>query len=513
MKNLPADFKYNKTIILLLSAIPLLIHLYTNIFAGYGYFRDELYYIACTDHLSFGYVDHPPLSVYILKISTLIFGDSIFAIRLLPAVSSSLTVLTTCLITLKLGGRKAALIISSSAVIFAPVYLAMSSFYSMNTFDILLWSLAFYYIILITENNDKSDWITLGVILGLGLLNKAGFLWLCFGFFLGILLTDKRKILLTSGPYLCALIALLIFSPFIIWNIANDFAHLEFIRNATSEKYSGLNSIAFLKGQLLNMNPFSLIVFLPGLYYFMIDEIGKKFRIIGIIFITTFLILIINGHSKAEYLAPAYTALFAGGAVLIERLSDVKFRWIRYAVIIPIIVLGIFIAPLALPILPVESYIKYADRFGIGISSSEGKELAELPQHFADMFGWEELASNVSIVFMTLPENSKKNAVVYCNNYGEASAINFFKKDYKLPDAISGHNSYWLWGYEKNEDPIVIIPGGNKEELLNTFEHVDEIMVHKAKYSIPYENNMPIFIARNIRTPLDSLWNKVKHYE
>ena len=207
------DTKYRNLLILFLSSIPFLIHLYTNLYAGYGFFRDELYYIACSNHLSFGYVDHPPLSVFILKVTTLIFGDSIFAVRLIPAINSALIVFISCLITLKLGGKKTAIIISSVSVIFAPVYLAMSGFYSMNSIDILLWSIAFYYIILIIENNETKDWIILGIIMGLGLLNKISFLWLGAGLFTGLLMTDKRKVLLTTKPYLSAIIALLIFSP------------------------------------------------------------------------------------------------------------------------------------------------------------------------------------------------------------------------------------------------------------------------------------------------------------
>jgi len=227
MINIPSEFKSNKTLILFLASIPLLLHLYVNIFAGYGYFRDELYYIACSNHLSFGYVDHPPLSVFILKVTTLIFGDSIFAVRLIPAINSALIVFISCLITLKLGGKKTAIIISS-------VYLAMSGFYSMNSIDILLWSIAFYYIILIIENNETKDWIILGIIMGLGLLNKISFLWLGAGLFTGLLMTDKRKVLLTTKPYLSAIIALLIFSPYIIWNAVNDFAHLELLQNTTA---------------------------------------------------------------------------------------------------------------------------------------------------------------------------------------------------------------------------------------------------------------------------------------
>ncbi len=516
----PPAFKNEKVLIILLSSIPILLHLYTNAFAGYGIFRDELYYIACSKSLDLGYVDQPPLSIYILSLNRLLFGDSVFALRLLPAVNSALTVLFTCLMTITMASRssmpspagKAAVIIAGTASIFAPVYLGMHGFYSMNSFDILLWTVAFYIIILIIENNTTSCWILPGFILGLGLLNKISFLWLCFGFFLGILITDKRKVLLTYKPYVCALIALLIFTPYIIWNFNHDFAHIEFIRNATKGKYSNLNAEDFLKGQILNMNPVSLLVSLPGLYYFMIDKSGKQFRILGIIFITTFLILILNSHSKAEYLSPAYTALFAGGGVFIERITALKFRWLRYALVSAIVIMGLIITPLALPILPVESYIKYADKLGFAPSTSENNKLSELPQHFADMFGWEELAKNVSEVYLSIPENERKNVLFFGNNYGEAGAVEYFSRKYPLPDAISTHNNYWLWGYGNKIDPVVIILGGDKEDHLRVFEEVQEVGLHTAKYSMPYENNLPIFIARKLKVDINNVWKRNKNY-
>ena len=501
--------------IIILCCIPLLLHLYVNVFAGYGYFRDELYYIKCSgaDQLSFGYVDHPPFSVYILSISRLLLGESLFAVRLVPALASSLTVLFTCLMVLKLKGRIAALIISSVCVIFAPVYLGMFGFYSMNFIDILIWSVSSYLIIKITDNDKMSDWILLGLTLGIGLLNKIGVLWLCFGFFLGLIITDKRKVLLTFKPYLCALIALMIFSPFIIWNFMNDFAHLEFIRNATSGKYSQLDFKDFILGQIVNMNPMSVFVWIPGLFYFLFNKEGSKYRILSIIYLTSFAILLINGHSKAEYLAPAYTMLFAGGGVFIEKISSLKFRWLKYAVVIPVVFMGIIAVPFALPLLTAEEFIKYSEKLGKSPSSSEDKELSKLPQFYADMFGWEELAQNVSKVCSKLTDEERKNAVVFGRNYGEAAAVDFFSSKYNLPEAVSGHNSYWIWGYGNYTGSVVIIIGGDKDDHLKLFESVEQVLIHTAEYSMPYENNIPIYIAKNPKVPLQNLWKEIKHFD
>jgi Dolichyl-phosphate-mannose-protein mannosyltransferase len=504
------------TLLVLFAMIKLLIHLYTNAFASYGIFRDELYYLSCASRPDIGYVDQPPLSIYILGISKLLFGDSLFAIRILPAIAGALTVFVTGLIVKKMGGGKLALTITSLAVIFAPIYLAMNTVYSMNSIDILLWAVTLFLITLIINENNLSVWILLGVVLGLGLMNKISFLWLCSGFFVGLLVTDKRKLLLTKKPWITAGIAFIIFSPYVIWNATHDWAHIEFIRNAQMYKYSGITRVDFVKWIFILMNPASTIVWLFGLYYLFFQKDGKKFRILGVIFVMTFLILFISGKSKSEYLTPAFTALFAGGGVILEKRDFKKnLKWLKYIVIIPLAVTGIITAPLALPILSVEAYINYSAAIGFGPTTSEHKELAELPQFYADMFGWEEMAKNVSIVYERIPDDEKSKTLVYANNYGDAGAIEFYNEKYALPKVLSAHNNFWIWGLDYLNVDIknVIIIGGNREDHLVSFEEVEKVLTHNTKYAMPYENNLPIFICTNLKRDIRKIWESNKHFE
>jgi 4-amino-4-deoxy-L-arabinose transferase-like glycosyltransferase len=188
-------------ILIVLVLVKLLIHLFTNAFTSYGIFRDEFYYLACSHRLDLGYVDQPPLSIYILACSRVIFGDSLFALRLLPAFSGALTVLITGLMVRKLGGGILAVAIACLTVIAAPVYLAMNTIYSMNCFDILLWTLGAYILILIVQENKPMHWIVLGLVIGLGLLNKIGMIWFGTGLFIAMLLTNKRKLFLSNVAY------------------------------------------------------------------------------------------------------------------------------------------------------------------------------------------------------------------------------------------------------------------------------------------------------------------------
>ena len=308
-------------LIIALALLNLAIHVITTGFFSYGIFRDELYYLACANRLDLGYVDHPPLSIYILSVWKWLFGDTLFAIRLVPAIVSSLALFMMGVFTSRLGGGRAAIIISMLAYMLTPIFLGMNTIFSMNTFDFLFWIISAYLLLRIVQKEKKKLWIWLGVVIGLGLLNKTSMLWLSSGVFLALIFTPLRKDLKTKYPYIAALIALVIFSPFIIWNITHDFAHLEFMRNAASMKYGGLTPMSFLMDQFLILNPLAIFIWLPGIYFFFFNEEGKKIKAVIFIWLATFLILLINGHSKGEYIAAAYQILFAGGAVMIEKWS------------------------------------------------------------------------------------------------------------------------------------------------------------------------------------------------
>lgn len=273
----------------------ILLHGISNLFFAYGYFRDELYYIACSEHLATGYVDHPPLSIYLLKISRVLFGDSIFALRLFPSFFGALTIVLTGLLTKKLGGNSFAVFLSCLASFCSLIIIAMNSYYSMNSIDILIWVAAAYLIVRIIQEQHTRLWILLGVVLGLGLLNKIGILFLGCGIFVGLLLTTERVWLKSKSPYLCALIAFILFFPYILWNVNNDFSHLEFIKNASQDKYSSLNSIKFLTDQFLINNPLNFPLWVLGLFGLLFYKPLRPYRIIGFIYLTTLCILDCRG--------------------------------------------------------------------------------------------------------------------------------------------------------------------------------------------------------------------------
>jgi 4-amino-4-deoxy-L-arabinose transferase-like glycosyltransferase len=509
------------SILLSLAALSLLVHLFANAFTAYGYFRDELYYIACSEHLDIGYVDQPPFSIYVLGVNRLLFGDSLFALRLVPAFLHALTVFLTGLMARELGGGRFAQTLAAVAALFSPIYLAMHTVFNMNCFDILVWTAASYTLIKILREPDDHHaeqptkrWITLGIILGLGLLNKISVLWLGAGITVGLLLTPRRRWFRTRWPWIAGGIAFLLFLPYIIWNLQHDLAHLEFIRNASGDKYASATRLAFIAGQVLLQNPLALPLWIAGLFFLLFDKNGSQFRLLGIVYAVAFLILLTNGHSKPEYLSPAYTMLFAAGGIISERLTaPLTWRWVRPGYLVLLLVGGCALAPLAMPTLPVEAYIKYQDALGVSPATAEAKQLEKLPQFYADMFGWEEKAAAVARVFNTLTPEEKARCAIFADNYGRCAAIDFFGARYGLPKSIGKHNNYWIWGPRQYTGEIVIILGGNPDEHTKWFEEVTVADTTSCTYCMPYENHLTISLCRKLKMPLQEVWAPDKHYE
>jgi hypothetical protein len=489
-------------------------HLLVNAFGGYGIFRDEYYYIACSKRLAAGYVDQPPLAMFLMAAGRAAFGATRFGIRVPPAIAHALTVLLGGLIARRLGGRRVAVVLACLAVFLAPVIIGQANIFQMNAFAQLFWALAAYLLVLLVDKSRPRLWILLGVVLGLGLLNKIDFLWFGAGLAAGLLLTDLRKNLATPWPYAAAGIALLLFSPFVMWNATHGFAHLEFIRNASAGKYSGLSRLDFLAGQAIILNPVNMLLWVPGLLFLLFNREGRRYRVLGIIYATAFLVLLANPHSKAEYLAPAYTMLFSAGGVAIERwVARGRRGWAVASLVTLSVATSLLMLPLAVPVLPVATYIKYSAAMGIKPSTPEGLSLSELPQFYADMFGWEKLAKDVSAVYLTLPESERPATVVFARNYGEASALEYYAPKYPLPPVICTHNTYWFWGYPKEGFKTVIGLDGREEDLRKSCAEVTHAAVHTCRYCIPYENNMPIFICRGLRVTPAEIWKSEKSFE
>jgi 4-amino-4-deoxy-L-arabinose transferase-like glycosyltransferase len=435
------EFFNNHKILLILSSVYLIIHLiFIN---NYDYFRDELYYIACANHLAFGFIDHPPFVALIVFLETNLLGNSLIALRISSAIAGALTVLITGLMVKEIGGSVFTQILASICTIFSPVYLFLFHIISMNSFDIMFWTLALYILIKIIKSGNPKYWLWFGIIIGFGFQNKLSILFLLLGLGAGLILTPNRKYILNKYFWFGAAIAFIISLPNIIWQAVNGFPTIEFMRNASTLKNASISPLDFMKEQMLQAQPASFILMPGGLYWVFFTKTGKPYRLLGWIYLVI-LVFFISTTAKVYYLSPVYTVMFALGAVSLEQfVKRFNAGWLKPVVLTILIILGAATAPLTLPVFPVDDLIAYSKSLGMTPSAGERSRLGELPQYYADMFGWRNMAEQVAKVYNTLTTEEQKHCGILAMNYGEAGAIDFFGKDLGLPHAICGHNSYW----------------------------------------------------------------------
>lgn len=483
---------------------------------GYGYFRDELYYLACADHLAWGYVDQPPLSIAVLAAWKAGFGTSMLALRTPPALLGATTLWLTARMTARLGGDGVAQVLAASCVLMAPIFLAFHGYYSLNAFDLLFWTLAQAW--LVDRLRDTAPprpraWLHFGLVLGLGLLNKISVLWLIAGVFIGLLSGPQRRWFLKPGPWLAAAVAVLLFAPFLLWQAQHHWAMLEFIRNASGNKYLPSPPLQFLGQLAMTLLPLTAPIWIGGVLWSLAGPERQRYRPLGIAWLVVLAILLLNGTSKAEYFAAMQPFFFAAGAVAVVRLLRPAWRGLPWTYVTVMLIGGAAAAPLVVPLLPIPVYIDYAAALGFAPSTSEHKTIGVLPQHYADRQGWPELAQAVARAWDTIPPDEREHAIIVTDDYGQAGAIDFFGPALGLPPARSQHNNYYLWGTGPGDGSVVVLLSRDSAALREEFTDVRVVGTFHHPYVMPYENDLPITVARGLKLPLAVAWARGRHYE
>ena len=479
----------------------------------YGYFRDELYYLACSDHLAFGYVDFAPLTAWLARTSRMVLGDSLHAIRFLPTLANGLEVVLTGYITIELGGRRWAVFFACLSVLVAPIILGNGTRLAMNPFEPLFWMGCIYVLLLAINRQQPKLLFWCGVLLGFGLENKHSTIFFLGALVLALLLVPERRLLASKWFWIAAAIAFLIALPNVIWQIVHHFPTLEDLGNVKRmHKNVELPPLPFFKQQIMMLNPFNAIVWFAGLGFLLFHRDAKRFRFLGFTYLL-FLAVMMYLKGKDYYLAPIYPMLFAAGGVLWEKWTESRFplRWLRVALPGLVLVGGVIAAPLALPILPPERIPAYMKALGIEMTRTEHGMVSPLPQHFADQFGWQEMVAAVASVYNSLPPEQRAKTAILGGNYGEAGAIDFFGARYGLPKSISAHQNYYYWGPRQYTGESVILLEWDLEsaqKLCNTVEVGPRI---EFPYTMSWEH-YNILICQNTKKLLPDLWPRLKFW-
>jgi hypothetical protein len=504
------------------AGVKLALHLGT--LTPYGYFRDELYYLACADRLAWGYVDHPPLSIAVLAAWRAIVGDGIVALHVLPAIIGALVVWLVGRLAIAMDGGRLAVALACVAMITAPSRIGFDHYVSMNGLDALAWVLAALLVVRVHASGERRDWIALGVVLGLGLLNKWSVLWFGAGLAIALVATPWRTALRIppwaahGGPWLAAGIAGLLFAPNLVWQALHGWPTLEFMQNALAEKYVRLPLADLAREVVLLVGPAAAPLWIAGAVAPFVGRSLVRARPIAIVFVTT-VVIVAGTRGKPEYLLAALALPLAIGAVAFERvLARMRARW-RVLVVGGLVLAQVLLAaialPFALPILSVPDFIAYAQRMGIAPGTSEKKEMGPLPQFYADMHGWPELVDEAEHAWSTLLPEEREHAAIWAvtGGYGPAAAIDVLGRTRGLPGAISTHNNYWLWGWGDADGRAVVLLGGPRDRLATLFESLEQTGTVHCTPCMPYEDDKPVYVGRGMKVPFAEIWPRFQHYD
>jgi len=490
----------------------------------YGYFRDEFNYLSLGNHLAWGYVDEPPLLPFLVRLSRTILGESLRSIRFLPALAISGAVVVTGLIAREFGGRRFALLLSAVTVVIAPIFLSDGSLVTTNCLEPLLW-MGCVYSALLALKRDARYWLAFGAIAGLGLEEKYSIAIFGFGIVAGLLITKHRRVFLNRWFWLGGLLAFLIFLPNLIWSIQNHWPFLELMHNIRAEgRDVELSPLEFFVQQILLIHPFNAPIWITGLFALFFSVRFKEFRFLGWTFVISFVTFVLL-KGKNYYLAPIYPMLLAAGAVTIEaalrcRPSEQSLStarvWLRKVTPTVLIILllagGAMLAPLIVPILPVNTFISYMEHLPFKMPRSEhSHERALLPQHYADQFGWEELTAKTAEAWSRLTPQEKTGCGIFAQDYGQAGAIDFFGPRYGLPSALSGHQTYFLWGPRGYSGNCLIVLDDDRETLSQLFNQVELVGTSDNPYAL--ERNITVWLCKGAKFgSLPQLWPKLKKW-
>jgi 4-amino-4-deoxy-L-arabinose transferase-like glycosyltransferase len=490
-------------LLLLLALARLALHTLTN--GQYGFHRDELAVLDDARHLAWGYVAYPPVTPFIGRVTLELFGPSLVGLRFFAALAQSAAMVLTGLIARELGGGRRAQVTAALAAAIAPMSLIMAALFQYISFDYLWWTLIAFFMIRLLQSNDPRWWLGIGAVVGLGMMTKYTLAFYIVGIVAGVALTPTRRHLKTPWLWAGVVLSLLIFLPNLLWQWQHDFISLQFLSDIHARDVQIGRTEGFISQQLfVSANPFTLPLWLAGLYYYFFAPAGARYRPLGWMYVVPFILLFIT-QGRFYYLAPAYPMLIAAGVVVWQRwlaarpASLAPLGWgVMWAALLTGAILG---SALMLPIVPVNSAL--------------WDLTSQVHDNFAEQIGWPELVATVADIYNDLPAGEKPQAGILAGNYGEAGAINLYGPAEGLPEAISGINSYWLRGYGDPPPQILIVLGFSREEAERFFATCDLAGQVTNPYGVENEETRfhpDIFICRDLRQSWPEFWRDFHYF-
>jgi len=430
--------------------------------------RDEFLYLAEGHHLAFGFMEVPPM-LSIFAWVTHLLGDGIFCVKLWPSLFGAATFIVAGKIIQSFGGKKFSLFILFLSFIFGG-YLRLFFLFQPNPPEVFFDTMITYSFISFIQTG-KNKWLyVFGVSVGLGMLGKYSVAFFAASTMAALLFTKYRKIFLNKHFWFASFIGLLIFLPTILWEFNHHLPVIHHMQQLKDQQLQYVSPSSFLIDQVM-MNFACAFVWIAGLLFVSFNRAAKNYRFIALAF-AFFILLLLALQGKNYYALGVYPPLFAFGAYWLEQLTALRFRVWRYIVSAVIIILGLLIWPLQLPVFAPEKLAAYYQKMNMQNSGAlkwEDLQYHPLPQDFADMLGWEEMAQKMSAAYETLDSNEKKHTVLFCDNYGEAGAVSFYAGKYHMPQAYSDNASFLYWMPDTMHIDNLLLLTDDKQEMSHPF--------------------------------------------
>lgn len=488
---------------------------------GYSYFRDEFYYIACGRHLAWGYVDHGPIVALQARLGEILFGDSVFGIRVLSALAGAVSVFLTGMIAWGMGGRRSAQALAMFGLIVCPQYIAVDGFLSMNSYEPVFWMMCVLAIVLMLRgNSERMWWIVFGVSAGLGLLNKPSMTFFLIAVGIGLLLTKQRRVLFSRWALVGIVLLILIPLPNLLWQMHHHWPTLEFLRNGQiRHKNVVLGPVRFFLAQFSILGPLNALLWIAGIVSLLRAKSIRDGRWFGLTYLL-FYVLMFALHAKDYYLEGIYPALFAAGAIAWER-TFAGSRRVQQGRIVAfpvfesvLFITSLLILPMASPVLRPAAWVRYTKALHLHGDKMETAATGPLPQFYADRFGWQKMVDIVDRSYRSLTPEQQHHVCIFTSNYGEAGAIDFLgqREEMHLPPALSGQNNYWLWGMHGCDvNTVIAVIPDTPAEVGQKYESVTIVGVMNDPYAMPFEHkNIYLLRGRRPSAPFD--WRDERFY-
>ncbi|MDE3125637.1 MAG: glycosyltransferase family 39 protein [Bacteroidota bacterium] len=471
--------------------------------------RDEFLYLAESSHLAWGYMEAPPL-LSLFGWMASYCGGGLFWIKIWPALFGAFTFVLVGKMVIQLGGKTLALILCWLPFIL-DAYLRLFFLFQPNFLEVFFYT-AIAFCWFQWMKTEKPQWIYLsGIAVGLGVLSKASVVFYAVGILAGILITQQRKIFKIKHIYLAAFIAGLIILPHFIWQYQHQFPFIHHMQLLHQSQLQYVSSQDFLKGQLL-LNLPCFYIWIIGLIWVLLSTAGKKYRLFGWAYITVIVLLLLL-HGKDYYALGLYPLFFGFGAYAIEQFTQTHHRWLLYPVISFSIILGIFAWPVLLPIATPKQLAVYYTRTHLNqtdLFKWEDQQMHPLPQDFADMIGWKSTTAKLSNFYNHLPETEKNNTLIFSRNYAFAGAMNYYGKQYHLPEVFSDDASFVLWMPNHYHIQNIILIAKHLPNKNDTAFHMFEryTVIDSLNNPLARENGTKIIYFQNAQPHFNQWLNK-----